>query len=381
MSFHNTTEHLLMPSAWKLKRELKRLGLQFRAIPEFFYEPVVQWQYDRNRERDLIAQDGNVRLAGKVALLLVYQPAGVAESVFKTCDHLVSKGYAPLVISNSPLSNNEQRKFLSRCWMLAERPNFGYDFGGYRDGIWLLNKMQIIPDHLIVMNDSVWFPITKETNLIPEMEACPADYVGTQTFARAAQSESKRKWAQPFFGSYLFMIKKKAFENPDFQSFWTDYKLTSNKGKTLYRGERAFSYRMFSAKIQSEGLYSCDRFDAVVAALDETELSIAIKYLVCMDSKLENQRQQLLNQKPADTDWPTACRNLIHASSETKNYIGSSPVLCIRKLDVPMIKKNNEMLYRKARMAILQAISDGILDGLDNSVLSEIHDRAKAQNA
>ena len=38
---------------------------------------------------------------------------------------------------------------------MAERPNFGYDFGGYRDGIWLLEQLrQALRDWLAEAGDA-----------------------------------------------------------------------------------------------------------------------------------------------------------------------------------------------------------------------------------
>ena len=43
-----------------------------------------------------------------MALLLLYQPAGVSDATRWTCEHLVHKGYAPLIISNAPLSEADR---------------------------------------------------------------------------------------------------------------------------------------------------------------------------------------------------------------------------------------------------------------------------------
>lgn len=324
---------------WKLKRELRRLRVQSQAIPEFFTEPFKRRQHDKWRETGFTALKGSVVPAGNIALFLIYQPDRLPDSVLKTCDHLVNKGFAPLVVSNCPLTATDRASLLTRCWKLAERPNFGYDFGGYRDGIWLLNQSNLTPDNLLVLNDSVWFPAFPETELLSDMQECPEDFVGTQVFGRVGNPSGNRKWSQPFFGSYCFMIKKNAFNSDAFQNFWTEYKLTSNKEKTLHRGERAFSYQLFEANIPSAGLYSRDRFDKTVGCLDAVELVRALDYLVCLDPKLEKSRLHLLGKTEHDQNWETEARDLIQKSAESKNYIGSSPVVSLKNLKFPMIKK------------------------------------------
>ena len=137
--------------------------MQLRAIPEFFSEPIAQRRHDTWRESHFKPETGQVGYQGNVALFLIYQPNGIEASILRTCDHLAGKGYAPLVISNTPLSKTDRTELKNRCWVFAERPNIGYDFGGYRDGLWLLGKMGVVPDNLLVLNDSVWFPIFEDS--------------------------------------------------------------------------------------------------------------------------------------------------------------------------------------------------------------------------
>ena len=87
---------------WKVRRELQRIGQQLRGIPEFFSEPAQRRRHDATRPEWLRPVEGEAPLTRKVALLLVYQPQGVSAATRWTCEHLVHKGYAPLVISNAP---------------------------------------------------------------------------------------------------------------------------------------------------------------------------------------------------------------------------------------------------------------------------------------
>ena len=45
---------------YKLKRELSRIKQQLKAIPEFFYEPLIRFQHDRLRSKTLIPNDGAI---------------------------------------------------------------------------------------------------------------------------------------------------------------------------------------------------------------------------------------------------------------------------------------------------------------------------------
>ena len=237
---------------WKLAREFDRLKTKAHAIPLAIIEPFAQRRYDARRDLDLRISKG-AQAAGKaLAIFLVYQPGGVAKSVFQTCAHMVENGFSPLVISNTPLSDMDRTTFQELSHMIVERPNFGYDFGGYRDGVWLIGKLGLRPREVLFLNDSVWFPILKNATLLAEMRATSQDYVGTQVFGDVTADGRK----QGFFGSYCFLIKSLLWESKAFQSFWAQYRVSSNKEVTLRRGERAFSRQMLGAATASRALFS-----------------------------------------------------------------------------------------------------------------------------
>ena len=87
--------------------------------------------------------------------------------------------------------------------------------GGYRDGVWLVGKLGLRPREVLFLNDSVWFPISKNATLLAEMRATSQDYVGTQAFGDVTADGRK----QGFFGSYCFLIKSPLWESKAFQSF------------------------------------------------------------------------------------------------------------------------------------------------------------------
>jgi lipopolysaccharide biosynthesis protein len=189
--------------SYKLKRELNRINQQLKALIEYLYEPVLRWHYDNNRAKRLVIHDGNIHLnSNKIALFLIYQPHGVAKSIFHTCNHFISQGYLPLVVCNSAVTSNDLYELKQSSWKILIRPNFGYDFGGYRDGIWLLSILKINPDFLIIINDSIWFPIFNNDETISKMENEQADFVGALQVDQS-RSVNTRRFKHPFMGSFF----------------------------------------------------------------------------------------------------------------------------------------------------------------------------------
>jgi hypothetical protein len=364
---------VLMIPGWKLRRELERLKVQAQAVPLAVYEPFVQRRHDRDRKTRIVVTSGALPAGARVAIFLLYQPRGVAPSILGTCRHLVASGFAPVVVSNTPLSTEDRTALMTSSHLVVERPNLGYDFGGYRDGLWVLSERALAPEQVLFLNDSVWFPVWPGSSLLVEMAEDGADYIGTQVFG-----DFTPEAARPgFFGSYCFLAKSPLLESAAFRDFWQDYRLSSNKEITLRRGERAFSHRMLGAAKRSRGIYSLDRFHALVDTLAEAGLREALSDMVALDPVLEERRMRLLSNGSGDP-WLASARQLLRDSARSKNYIGAAPVLSLRELGFPMIKKNNEMLYRRARERIVVAVDEGRLPGLDPTILTELRKKVAA---
>jgi hypothetical protein len=361
-----------MIPGWKLKRELERLKVQAQAVPLALYEPFVQRRHDRERPSRIAVTPGALPAGETLAIFLLFQPKGVAASVLLTCRHLAASGFAPVVVSNTPLSGADRAALADTAHLVAERPNLGYDFGGYRDGLWLIGAQGLSPRQVLFLNDSVWFPVWPGSPLLDDMAGAEADYVGTQVFGDVSPGAAK----PGFFGSYCFLAKTPLLGSPAFSDFWEGYRLSSNKEITLRRGERAFSHRMLGAARHARGIYSVDRFHGVVDALDADGLREALADMVALDPALEGRRAALLAEDGAG--WEDRTRALLRDSAKSKNYIGAAPVLSLRDLRFPMIKKNNEMLYRRARLRIVAALDEGRLTGIDPVIERELRARVDA---
>ena len=255
---------------WKIARELDRAGQQLRALAGLVWEPFAQRAYDRKRSQTLNVEEGAVPLGQQIALFLLYQPKGILASTFLVCSHVVEKGYAPLVVSNAPLSRKDRDRLNQLCWKTVVRPNYGYDFGGYRDGILLLADLGVTPERLIILNDSVWFPIGPGETLIDRMEALDADLVGAVVHPamRRRRLSTKRR---AFLESYFYLLNRQALKHPSFARFWRKFRVSSNKYNAVYRGERGFSHAMEDAGLRVDGVLDPGKLvDALEAADDAT---------------------------------------------------------------------------------------------------------------
>ena len=333
----------LRPPLWKVRRELGRVSQQLRAVLELFYEPFLRWQHDRERTERLKVTPGASAPARKVAVYLVFQPRGLAESSLLTCRHLAASGYAPMVVSNATLSEADRQQLQAVSWKVVERPNFGYDFGGYRDGIWLLDRWNEKPESLILLNDSIWFPALEGDQTVARMESMAADFRGVLKLG-TGEGAVLRRGREPFLGSFFLMFSGKALRSEAFSLFWRKYLNTSNKYKTIRRGERRLSYVMREAGFEGASLFDRTRFDQWLNELDGSGLRRLLDELVTIDPSVASMLKATASaHDAADTEAQAAMRasmlDAINAATRKSNIFSSAPVSMLRDFGLPFVKK------------------------------------------
>lgn len=353
----------LGPPLWKVRRELHRLGQQLRAVAELLYEPFLRWRHDRERARHLKVTPGNMPGSGKVAVYLIFQPRGLAESSLMTCRHLASSGYAPLVVSNAALSESDRSRLQAVSWKVVERPNFGYDFGGYRDGIWLLDQWGERPESLILLNDSIWFPALEGDQTIGRMEAMPADFKGVLKLG-TGEGAVLRRGREPFLGSFFLMFSAQALRSEAFSLFWRQYLNTSNKYKTIRRGERRLSYVMRDAGFEGWSLFDRTKFDEYLRVADPATLRQILEDLVSVDPRIEESIANItkaFDAGPQDGQAAMAVhmQGIIQAATIKSNLFSSMPITLLRDFSIPFIKKSRDRWNFKALQKIARHSQTG----------------------
>lgn len=354
---------------WKVRREIDGLRQQIAAIPELLFGAARQRRLDRRFPETCRIVDGDAPLAGKVAIFLVFQPHGMAASVLATCRHLRQRGYAVLLVANSPVSAADRVALRDCVWRFAERTNFGYDFGGYRDGIRLLWHWSVAPEQLIILNDSVWFPLHDDETLLQTMEDSAAGFVGAMRYLGPGEAETPHAG---IFMSYFFLLKRPVLQSQTFVDYWTHYVSTSNKLLTLRRGERAFSRRLFAAGIASEGIYSHARLLRALAGQPCDVLRRTLDYAAYTDADLQAERDALLAGYADGEAWRMQALAHVRAAVERRNFLSLFCYPCIRLLGIPFIKKNRGELQLRMRRQYLRAVQAGELPAPAPEVLAEI---------
>lgn len=249
-----------MIPAWKIWREFRRLLLQLGRLPKsVVYDPLRRAYYELVERKRIFLRDGEVRETTKIAIYLIFPRTGVLDSHLAALDYMVSTGYSPLVVSNVSLSESDRKIIQTHAWRLMERPNFGYDFGGYRDAILEIQGQLVGLDRLLILNDSAWFPLPGSDDWIKAAENSGLDFAAACSHATAYLMKKSRKrtlggtglpdyetfeWDYRFKGnrrfhyaSFALSLGPKALRHPGFLRYWKKLRLTNSKPRTVRRGE------------------------------------------------------------------------------------------------------------------------------------------------
>ena len=259
---------MTLPPMWKVRRELwaivtKSRMLYLRTVQDRLRKVV----YDRTSHRQITITNGDLPLTDRVAVFVVFQPKGLARSVLLTLEHLARSRYSVVVVSNGPLRPEDRAAVARSAATVLERPNVGYDFGGYRDGIRHLWSLGHDTSRLVLMNDSTWFPLRRDDDSLERMEALDADLAG-----HIFKTESEEKRAYDHMEAHLLMISRDFLRSDDFKRFWSSYRMSDERVTTIAIGEKAFSQLAIKAGRKVKSLLSREWLLSVLQGLDDRDL-------------------------------------------------------------------------------------------------------------
>lgn len=351
-----------MPPSWKIERELRRLQMKVFDLPQRIGGRRRQAIYDRTAK--LKITDGAFGRIQDMAVLLLYPVDGIAPSTLEALTHLQKHGVAPVVVCNLPLSETDRAALAARAHLVIERPNRGYDFGGYRDGILKIYERSALSGNLFVLNDSIWFPLSSRCTLIEDARNHHADLFGIHFNER--EGDPKRSHLQ----SYFYRFGPRITGSPDFAAFWRDLIVYDSKDLTVRRCEMALT-NWFTARDFTIG-HVCDikDFRAAVAALAEEDRAALVEYLVTTGDKHASRalRRQKAGAYASDDAWRTD----VLEGTLGRFVLSSHPSVLFEQLRFPVLKKDRQHIYRVQRAA---ALEDRYIPYLSETVRQEMAER------
>lgn len=295
-----------LPPAWKVKRELVRLGKQSRALLRNFVISLFSSRYyDKFLRHKIRRHDGQVPFGKKLAIVLIFPSKGVLPTHLAMLEYLRRKDVSTLVVSNLPLSDEDRATLKPLVWRCLERPNIGYDFGGYRDGVLEVEEHLGVLERVIFLNDSNWFPLPGAGDWLDQVEALDVDFAAAASNYAVPRPEVARfremEWKYDeghrnfHYCSFALCLRAQAFQRPAFLQFWRRLPLHKEKNRVVRRGEIGFTQWMLKQDVTHRATLDVANLDKELSSLDDARLTELFRNMpIPAEFSLVAVRQELL---------------------------------------------------------------------------------------
>jgi lipopolysaccharide biosynthesis protein len=239
------------PAFWKIRRETRRIGRQIAISPVILARMIYfrRW-YDAVGSRKVIVTAGKLAFGREIGIYLIFPTDGVLEGHLQAIDLMAENGITPIVVSNLELGETDLAKLVERAGWIIQRPNVGYDFGGYRDAILRLSPRLRQLDRLWIMNDSVWI-VPQPVDWFVAARALDVDFAGATSHygVRRAPLEDFETMQWVFdtgrrkfhYQSYALCVGSRLLNDPKFERFWRTLEIRNEKPHTVRVGEIGLS--------------------------------------------------------------------------------------------------------------------------------------------
>lgn len=286
-----------MIRVWKIRREAGRLARHAVELPiELARKVYFRRWYDLVTSKAVRRTAGSVDDAPEMAVYVIYPSLGVQASHILALDEMLAQGIAPLVVSNLPLSEDERALLAARSTMILERPNVGYDFGGYRDGILELAPKLGGLDRLWILNDSCWM-VPQPTSWFEDARRMGVDFVGAASNYGLPRPPVDRlqdvAWTYSashrnyHHASFALGIAQAVLRDPSFLRFWSKLDIRDSKKRTVRRGEIGLTQWAIAHAFSHASTSREDRLHASLQDQDDAALDrIAAEIVVPEDPRL-----------------------------------------------------------------------------------------------
>ncbi len=336
-----------MIAVWKLKRELLRFQMQ---IAQWHWHVFGKWRrdsYDRNRKEVVRTDEGLQPFKLDIAILLIYQPTGVLRSFLAELEHFCTKGFSTIVVSNAPISDADLDLLKSKSHLVIQRPNYGYDFGGYREGVLTMFERGIHPRNLIIKNDSIWFPIWPDCDFIDRAVQSQADLYGVYLNRRAGQTHRSH------IQSYFYRFSPKITAASDFENYWKNLFVADNKHAVIRQCEMKLTNWFKLRGYSVDALYDNYSLKEAMKALDDAQLGRLIRYQTIVETRSAAVLSSLITDGPESPGWRERLEALIDAGRFGAYFQIMHPLALLGKLRAPVLKKDRQPMYQLQRQELI----------------------------
>ena len=344
---------------WKIKRELQRLRRDGTVVVgEMLRQLYFRRYYDLVTRKEIRRTNGTVPVQREVAIYLIYPETGVLASHIYMLDEIKRAGISAIVVSNLPLRDHDRERLQAVATQIIERPNVGYDFGGYRDGLLEIADRLPTLDRLWLLNDSVWM-VPRQDSWFTQARAMNKHFTGaTSSFsilrksllgARRFDASDYRNivWThQPdnpnfHYGSYALCIGKAILQDPRFMDYWRKLEIRNGKKHTVRRGEIGLSQWAIRHGYSHGATHEIDQLPQELAKLSDEDLDQTARELILFrDTTIAGIKPRVLRTDMSTADGRNERTGLILTAVARHGSAYALALYNLRHTTFPFLKKS-----------------------------------------
>ncbi len=353
----------------KALRELLRVKRDISGVFDKARFRLIQNRYDKQWPAQIALSAGTPIKGNKFAIFVLFQPHGVRASTFETCAHLTRSGFNVLVVSNCPLSQSDRSKLARHTYQICERPNYGYDAGAYRDGVKLLQSSKLSPSHVVLLNDSIWFPLSATNDTLSRLEDADSRFGGLVRKTKQKEDKKAGHETPGFIEAYFYHATLTTNEaRQHYYRAWETLPLTVDR--TGLR-EGRISQAHTKSKIDMTALASRTAFMDGVSAMSDEDLRTVLKYGAYPVPELHHAGEALLAAPPSG-QWRQQALQHIEKTVSRYPFYGAFIYASETLFQLGFVKRTRTDLFDETRRAYLRAVQAGDLPSPSATVLTEI---------
>jgi hypothetical protein len=253
----------------------------------------------------------------RYVLFVVYAKRSIPVFI-ETMLRAIGRSRLNLVISTNALITEEQRDLLlDHCNILIERADLGRDFGGYRDGIRILQRRCNNIERLILLNDSLFYFENGLDALVRGLDG-EHDVIGmTEVFEHHYH-----------IGSYAISVSRAVLQNPRFQRYWKKYRPIPTRRWSIHKGEVGLTRMLMEAGFKPHILYHGAQLTSYMRSSNLHELMTAIHFL---PNDFRNRLFEHLDQlRVAQTGWKLLAIDTLSKSIRTLQRLDNPQMTNLR---------------------------------------------------
>lgn len=189
--------------------------------------------------------EGQVATKGdRFVLFVLYARTSIPPFIQTVIDAIGRSRLNLVITTNARISPELRATLLEQCHLLIERADLGRDFGGYKDGISIIEKRYGVPERLILLNDSLFFFEKGVDKLI-------ADLDGDEDLIGITEDLDLYYHIQ----SFALSFGRNVLKHRRVRKYWHTYRPVSTRYWAVHNGERLLTARLVRAGFRPKILY------------------------------------------------------------------------------------------------------------------------------